>query len=258
MTDYNKYGWDFTPNSNANFYIDTIKSYINDENAFKNFRRDIGKTNILEGFVGGGEIWLNHIKEKHGDSLLLEKLDLFKRNDLVGNPYILNYGIYGDVCPFTFKYILNGLDIQKFVGKNTKIKKIAEIGGGFGSMCIIMDSLYEFDEYIIVDLPDVIKLIDKYLSHFPEIYKKLKLISCEELSSIDKIEDIDILIADSSLAECGWDTQLMYFNKIIKNCNYGYIVYNFLFEYENFMNVLSEKFNLKIEHKGVHFLYIKK
>lgn len=244
------YGWDYAGDGVANNYINAIRSFINDKSEFNTFRQKLGSTGILEGDASCGDLWLKMILDKFGDTILKEKLHLFKRNDLYGNPVIKNYGEYGDVCPFTFLYIWQGLNaINKF--KTTKFDKIVEIGTGYGALCIIMDALCEYKEYVVIDLPDVVELNRRYLSNFPEIYKKVTFIPCNELN---EITDIDLFLSFAAISECNTETQLEYFDKIVKNTKYAYLSYNR--NNSEFFNAASLLFNISSENIGITDYYL--
>ena len=263
MKNQDKYGWDTPPNNIAINYINACKLFTENEDEFNNFRQHPDYKIILEGYNDGGPMWLNYILLNYGDTLLKEKLSLFKRNDIYGNPTIRNIEGIGEICPFTLKYIGNAFDIKKEV-KDFKLKKIVEVGGGFGSLSIMLDSIYDFDEYVLIDLPEVINLCKKYLINFPELFKKITFISTMEFDNIDKIENIDLFISDSSMAECDNVTQMIYFNKLIKNCKFGYIVYNTLHlndsrnNFEILNNKLKENFIIKIEDRDNRFMFLTK
>jgi hypothetical protein len=246
------HGWDYVNENQFDYYINTIKSFINNDAELKTFRQKLGTTGILERDTGAGQLWLNMILNKFGDTILKEKLSLFKRNDIYGAPAILNYGEYGDICPFTLLYIWQGLNtIHKF--KTNKFNKIVEIGTGYGALCIIMDSLCEYDEYVIVDLPDVVELNRKYLINFPEIYKKVTFIPCNTLT---EIPNVDVVISIAAISECSGETQIEYFNKIIKNSKYAYLGYNR--QNSAFLNLLSNEFDIDTENSGISEYYLTK
>jgi hypothetical protein len=253
METTNGHGWVAPGDGAINTYIEAVKSYVNDEQKFNTFRQTLGGAGgILEGDTACGNLWLSMILNKYGDTILKEKLDLFKRNDIYGSPTIINYGEYGDVCPFTFLYILQGLNaINKF--QTNKFDKIVEIGAGFGSLCIMMDSLCEYKEYVIVDLPEVIELDKKYLSNFPEIYKKVTFIPCNELSDI---QDADLCISIAAISECDVETQLYYFDKVIKYTKYTYLGCNY--DITNLLNACTQIFNINHIFDGLNEYYLTK
>lgn len=225
--EYNKFGWDCCPDTNAEKYIAACRKFVSDDTEFNKFRQDRDYGKILEGgeYVVGSA-YLNRIKSTHDLSVVNDYLSKFKENDIYGQPTIFNYDILGDICPNTIHYISTVMDIYtKF--PNTQFNKVVEIGAGFGALCKIFSSVYNFNEYIIVDLPDVVKLCKKYLSNFKELDNRVKFVSCEDINDID-FSNTDLCISEAALAECGYDTQQMYIEKIINKSSKLYITYNTL------------------------------
>jgi putative sugar O-methyltransferase len=222
-----KHGWDHCPDSNAERYIDACKRFVENDEEFKRFRQDKDYGKILEGgeYIVGSA-YLERIRTMHDLEFLKVYLERFKENDMYGSPTIFNYDIVGEICPNTIHYICTLLDITKqFKGYN--FKKIVEIGAGFGALCKIFSSVYSFDQYIIVDLPAVVKLCEKYLSNFSELSGKVSYVSCDELEKFD-FSGVDLCISEAALAECGYDTQKMYIEKIVNKAKMVYITYNTL------------------------------
>lgn len=218
-------GWSTPPQDVMQNYINKCKLFVEDNEAFKTFRQDSDYKIILEGWNDGGNVWLGDILSSYGDEALLNRLELFKRNDIYGGPTIRKYPIVGETCPFTLKYVLDAFRIIENLGA-IQFKSIVEVGVGFGSMCLIMDSIYELDQYVLIDLPEVIELTKKYLINFKDLYDKCIFISCDDLNAMDKFENFDLFISDSALAECNVFTQDLHFNKFIKKSKFGYINYN--------------------------------
>jgi hypothetical protein len=255
-------GWATPPQEVMSNYINKCKSFVDNDEAFKNFRQDPDYKIILEGWNEGGNTWLGEILSSYGDEALLDRLDLFKRNDIYGSPTILKYPIVGDMCPFTLKYILDAFRIIENLG-NQEYKKIVEVGVGFGSMCIIMESIYQFDEYVLVDLPEVIELTKKYLVNFPEIYSKLKFIPCNTIDDMNNFDEFDLFISDAALAECDMNTQHLYLDKFLEKSKFGYINYNTVGHptgpqnYEILIKKITQTFNIE-KQIGDNYLYLKK
>ncbi len=223
----NKFGWDHCPDTNAERYIAACKRFVNDENEFNTFRQDKDYGKILEGGEHiVGSLYLDRIKNIHDLNFLATNLDKFKENDIYGTPTKYTYDTVGEICPNTIHYINTVLDIRKMFS-DVKFKKIVEIGAGFGALCKIFSSVYDFEQYIIVDLPDVVKLCEKYLSKFPELTNRVSFVSCDEIDSFD-FSNVDLCISEAALAECGYDTQKMYIDKIVNKSKRVYITYNTL------------------------------
>ena len=222
-----KFGWDHCPDTNAERYILACNRFVNSDKEFSRFRQDKDYGKILEGGEQiVGTMYLDRIKSIHNLNLLSTYLEKFKENDLYGSPTIYNYDVVGNICPNTIHYISTVLDINKKF-PNTDFKRIVEIGAGFGALCKIFSSMYNFDQYIIVDLPPVVKLCEKYLSNFPELSGRVSFVSCDEIDNFD-FSDIDLCISEAALAECGYETQKNYIDKIINKSKKVYITYNTL------------------------------
>lgn len=96
-----------------------------------------------------------------------------------------------------------------------------------------------------MDLPEAIELCKKYLSNFKELNGKIKFVYVSEIDNID-FSSTDLVIADSSLAECSLQTQLLYTKKILSNSKYIYMIYNTLHDpsgMSNFEAVMDILFN---------------
>ena len=83
----------------------------------------------------------------------------------------------------------------------------------------------EFESYILIDLPETCKLIDKYISNYQNLNNKITSLSCFEIDNFN-FENTDLTIAINSLSECNLDFQLKYFNSVISKSKYSYIVRN--------------------------------
>jgi putative sugar O-methyltransferase len=183
-----------------------------------------------------GQKYFDHIQEV-GKEIYDENLDQFLENDLIGNPKQFVYG-GGKISPTTLRYIKNCLDLSS-ICENEEISKVVEIGGGYGGLCKTLSVLCDFDEYINVDLSEGLKVQEKYLKNFSKIYSKIKFIPCERL---DSISDIDLLISNYSLSELDIQSQLNYYDKVIKNSKIVYITYNLMVDnvYDNYNCIVSK------------------
>lgn len=252
------YGWGHAPEEIACNYVKKCKLFSEIDEEFNKFRQDADYTKILEGKSREiGDINLDKILRTYPNEIntIINNLEKFKENDIYGSPTIINYKIVGDIAPATIKYIGNVLDIKSIVG-NKKLNKIVEIGGGFGALCKTISVLYNFEEYILVDLPDVISLCKKYLNNFDDIKNKITYITTDDFNNIENIKDVDLFIADSSLSECDDAVQHEYVDKILINSKFAYMVYNTLHiqEAKNTFNRIYEKinqfFNIRTEKYG--------
>ena len=190
-----------------------------------NFRKDSGYRKILEG--GGLDVFnyfLGAIRDHDLSDQFFDNLEVFRANDLYGNPDLYSDSEVGMFSPTTLKYALNVLNILEVFEKG-KIKRVVEIGGGYGGMAVILSHFLDLEDYTLVDLPECNLLTEKYLGKYDNLVGKINTVNCHESSDHD-FSDTDLVIAINSLSECNRDVQLGYFRDIIKNSRYSYIVRN--------------------------------
>jgi hypothetical protein len=218
----NVHGWDIRL-SDAQNYINICDEIVKNDEIFSNFKSIEYYNSILEHVhYELGEKYFNHIQEV-GKEIYDEYFDKFCENDLIGNPKKFMYGD-SKISATTLRYIKNCLDLS-FLCDGQGVSKIVEVGGGYGGLCKTLSVLCNFDEYLNIDLPETVLLQEKYLKNFSEIYPKTKFIPCNEL---EDIFNIDLFISNYSLSELTIETQLNYYNKIIKNSKIIYITYNLI------------------------------
>lgn len=223
-----KDNWYSPPSEVKDKYVSVCKEFMDDAK-FKNFRRNPDYQIILEGNnLGMAVASMFSFEKTNGLEFLKENTKKFKRNDTVGNPKLIKgYKL----SPSTLRYANVAWNIKNLL-KDFKPKRIIEIGAGYGGLCRILSSLYDFDEYTIVDLPEAEKLTEKYLSYFPELKGKI---------NFEVKGEYDLFIADASLAECNFQTQMDYAN-IANTCKFAYVLYNTLHIreiYDNFNSFLN-------------------
>jgi hypothetical protein len=226
MSKNNTFGWNYGLTPGADTYLDKCTWFAENDDAFANFRQDPDYKRVLEaGEYIVGRMHLDRMKIKYDLNFLLDHIDGFRENDLYGNATILNFPEVEHINPCTIMYVSQLLDIKTMLGDYVP-KKIVEIGGGFGGMCKVIDAVYDFDEYVLIDLAPAIALCKKYLSNFPDLYSRVTFITCEEFEKIDSIQDVDLFIAVASMSECNEVTQTAYIDKILLNSKHAYIIYN--------------------------------
>lgn len=211
-----------------------------------NFRKDDGYRKILEG--GGLDVFnyfLGAIRDHDLSDQFFSNLEYFRANDQYGNPDLYNDNEIGKFSPTTLKYALNVLNILEAFEKD-KIKRVVEIGGGYGGMAVILSHFLDLESYTLVDLPECNILTEKYLNKFDSLNGVFKTVNCHE-SSDEDFSGTDLVIAINSLSECNRDVQLKYFRDIISNSRYSYVVRNIdkqscLEDHQQGLNLLPDNF----------------
>jgi len=223
-------------------YLETCRSAVEDDEIFAKFKSLQGYKNILEHVTPrqGAEYLQSAIEMAEG--ALLENIEAFKENDIIGTPDKFSYPETGKISPTTIRYIKNVFEMATLLGESP-ISRVVEVGGGYGGLCKTLSVVCDFDEYILIDLPEAVAVQEKYLKNFPELYAKCKFVSCDD---VKKIKNIDLFISNYALSECDYDTQLNYYDKLVANSKFAYIIYNLVnfndFYYNKFTEKVSEAF----------------
>lgn len=195
-----------------------------EEKVFTNFRRNSFYNEILEHVTKKqGKQYLNSIDWKFTE----DDWNEFLKNDNYGNPRTVEYLIEDKkrkFSPTTIRYVKILGDVLK-IFNTEKITSISEIGIGYGGESrIILSYIKNVKKYNLIDLPEVIKLADRYLSSFSmEIYEKANFI---DGTSLDYKMESDFVISNYAFSELSRTIQDLYLEKIILCSKAGYILWN--------------------------------
>lgn len=241
------------PEQDITNYLGACRNFCSNEQRFNNFKRDPSYKVILEHVTyEAGLILVDQMKNP--DIITEEQLRKCKENDLYGNAEINSYEGFGDISPSTIRYIKNSLDILNFVGDQVSdLENIVEIGGGYGGLCKVLSSFVDYENYLIIDLPEVNGLSNKYLSHFPDLEGRTSQLSCFEL---DEVVGADLVVSNYAFSECSEEIQMHYFNDVIVHASRIYMVYNNFtkgnINSDGFIDLASEHFELEVEDDSAH------
>ena len=219
-------------------YLEACKEAVSSDDAFSNFKSNPKYKTILEHVLKEqGQAYINICKDMNEDAVW-ENIEAFKENDSIGNPELYPYpGMKGTISPTTLRYMKNTFEMALMLD-GAEVSKVVEVGGGYGGLCRVLSKVCEFDEYVLIDLPEVSALQRKYLDQFPDIKDKVTCISCTEY---EDIKDVDLFISNYALSECDLPTQMAYYDKIITHSKYVYMIYNLVNFNENYYNDFIEK-----------------
>ena len=239
-------GWQAEDQIAVEYLAACVEAVENDE-AFANFKSNPKYKTILEHVLKDqGQAYLNICKDMNEDAVW-ENIEAFKENDKIGNPELYPYpGLEGTISPTTLRYMKNTFEMA-FMLDGAEISKVVEVGGGYGGLCRVLSKVCEFDEYILIDLPEVSALQRKYLDQFPDLKDKVKCIPTTELA---EITDVDLFISNYALSEWDLQSQMAYFQCIVQHAKYAYIIYNLVnfndFHYNDFIDKIKEYFTFDV------------
>jgi hypothetical protein len=142
--------------------------------------------------------------------------------------------------------------------KNSNIKTIAEIGGGFGNMLRLNYPIIQFEKWIIIDYLHMNLLQEYYLSSQNVPRNKYTLITNNNINSSN--EKIDLVISIYSLSEYSMQNFLIHYGNIIKNAKYFFYVFNKDYPSVELnsakLSVISQNFDkIKTESTGTNSIF---
>ena len=223
------HGWVGAEDEILNAYAQACLKASEDDEFFATFKKVKEYRPIIE---GGPKLlfdtYLNHIKEHSFQKTFLDNLEKFRINDSIGNPDLYSDPDVGNFSPTTLKFAHNSIDILEFIkdhGDLSGIKNIAEIGGGYGGLALVLSGFIDYDTYTHIDIPEACKLVERYVAEFPQLNGKVKTIPCNELNE-NSFDNLDLAIAVNSVNECTRETQLKYFSDVFAKSRLGYLIRN--------------------------------
>ena len=183
-----------------------------DESRFQNFKRDPLYTLFVENLSQtDGEKQLQAILAKSPE--FLEKA---KCNDTLGNPRTFVYPNAGRFSPATLHYVNIAIELQRHFGPLDDLR-IVEIGGGYGGLCTVLSSLFSPKSYLLVDLPPLQALSQRYLEA-----QKISNVSFVSPGDLPE-QECDLLVSYLSFSETDRSVQKRYLQKLAR-AKAGYLV----------------------------------
>lgn len=140
------------------------------------------------------------------------------KNDLVGEPQLVELGPNKFASSTTMRYLWNVIDMERH-GVVLDDVDIVEVGGGYGGLCRMIHEFHKPKTYTIIDLPSALTLADRYLKCYGI---DARMVACDAYDS----EPIDTFISNYALTELTKDIQDNYIQKLMCNAKCGYVTYN--------------------------------
>lgn len=199
-------------------YVDAVTAATTDNNSFVNFRQDGNIRQVIDIMEKTALDYKRMIPE----SFLSDNWDEISKGDMVGSP---NRRIAIDkkrsLSTTTCRYAWNFYDMQQ---ENLihDDQHVVEIGGGFGGLCRMINSLSTPASYTIIDIPEVLKLARRYCEASGIDMSRVSTIPCTEVKEIR----CDLLISNYAFTELDRIEQESYLKNIIDDATNGYITFN--------------------------------
>jgi hypothetical protein len=209
--------------SDNNEYLSIVNLASDNDEVFIKFRANRQYRKILEHVTKS--VGNQYLKEVRGLDLKYKELfETVSPLNNLGGPLKYRFSNLGRVSPTTIRYVYVHLKLMELFG-SSEIKRVLEIGGGFGGQAAVSTYLTPDLNWSIYDLPEVSRLQSKFIH---TINPKANV---SYLSGINIQENSgDLLISNYALSEISRKLQLEYISKVIQNCAKGYMVWNLISE----------------------------
>jgi putative sugar O-methyltransferase len=210
---------DSKSDSEVSFYVSSVDEINSNPEKFNHFRRIYNYREILEHVTYRlGIEYLKKLKVQNPNLFL--NFPKTHPNDLVGQPRKYEFLQGVDISPTTIRYLSVASEIQSIFGSNLS-GNVAEIGGGYGGQCSIFQDFFKLSEYAIYDLPNVQRLIDKYLTTLGKSEK----VFFPEFGQSSK-NPINFAISNYAFSELPRQVQNWYLENVLKYSEAGYMIMN--------------------------------
>lgn len=209
--------------SDNNEYLSIVNLASDNDEVFIKFRANRQYRKILEHVTKS--VGNQYLKEVRGLDLKYKELfETVSPLNNLGGPLKYRFSNLGRVSPTTIRYVYVHLKLMELFG-SSEIKRVLEIGGGFGGQAAVSTYLTPDLNWSIYDLPEVSRLQSKFIH---TINPKANV---SYLSGINIQENSgDLLISNYALSEISRKLQLEYISKVVQNCAKGYMVWNLISE----------------------------
>ena len=189
------------------------------DDVFARFRREPVYTFVLEHV--GPELGAQYLAHALGHTPeLAEHFERFRTSELHGGPVTHPFPPYGELSPTTLRYVKVLSDLIQLFGPLTDMR-VAEIGGGYGGQCKILEDVYRVRDYLIVDLAPCLALAGRFLERC-----RVPTFTLKTADRLPADGSYDLVISNYAFTECTRSVQETYLERILRRSRRGYITGN--------------------------------
>jgi putative sugar O-methyltransferase len=198
-------------------FAEVLVKAVQDEQQFFQFKRDPFFNLIWENHsYEEGKAWLKQIDQEY--AFLKIQFERFRNIDQIGSPRVYPFGDAGVFSPSTLRLIAIAGQLRARLDSFAPLH-IIQIGAGCGSLCKILDDVFGFKSYTLVDLPEQLALAKKCLEKLG-----VKHVQFCPLEQLPKEAVYDLVISDMSFSEFDQTYQELFFERIFRHSIFGYIL----------------------------------
>ena len=205
--------------SDNGMYLTVVRKALYNENVFKTFKLHPYYRRIID---TNDDLGLRCFQvSRYMQDTEFKISTAIKDFDAIGGPRVVNFSGELSLSANMLRYIYFAEMIKDLFGE-MKGFNICEIGCGNGGQLVALDQMTEFDNYLLMDLPDVLALTSKCLER--TILKNRFSIST--LNTFNTNIDIDIVISNYAFSELPRPLQDIYVRKVLSKSKRGFMAMN--------------------------------
>ena len=243
-------------------YNNYIK-YLNSNNKlYMDFKTNRDYNGILEHVLYKyGLEYLELITNEYSNIELKKIKEFCKLNDKYGKPNKEIFNIKGEVLicsPTSLRYIYHSLLLLDYMSK-IRTKNIVEIGCGYGGLCLAInyfmdDFNIEIDNYHIIDLDAVCKLIKSYLELHNDSIKTKLYYHLNDSYGEDILDKNLFMISNYCYTEIDKEYNKNYNKILVPKIDNGFIIWQNggnkgIYPIDNCENILKKNINKIVEER---------
>ncbi len=206
-------------------YVKYVSRLARDSPEFSVFRREPDYTCIVENVTPeDGEFLFDALDNEYVRQIILDS----EPADEIGSASTI---LIQDrkISPTTIRY---GYHISKIIAqfpKFLKVQSICEIGVGYGGMARIICEYHKrcggsLKSYRMFDLPDVLKLAQRYMSHF-ELPTHFEYMTLSDVQKINN-DTYDFVLSNWAFSELNRNVQMDYILKVVSKARADQMIMN--------------------------------
>lgn len=206
--------------SDSTDYSRIVDRAVTSEESFKKFRKNFYYRQILE-----------HVDYKLGREYLdrlstQSKAELLKYSEIsalsnIGSPRRYFFGELGFISPTIIRYQYVSQELQRHFGESIGTN-LVEIGVGFGGQFAVLQKSFNFENYTMFDLPQVLTLTHKVLNSAG--VRTSQIVDGRIDSPI--VEKCDFVMSNYAFSELPKVIQKGYIEGVLRNARRGYLIMN--------------------------------
>jgi hypothetical protein len=199
-------------------YTEFCRRAATDDDCFAVFREDPTYTAVVTSKLAyEGRDYFALLQERGFDPSFF---GLLEAQDRIGGAKLASFEAINPIAPQTMRYVKVLSDLEQLFG-SLDGASIIEIGSGFGGQCAVIAKRFGFARYTLVDLPDPLRLAQRYLETLS--------IPNAAFSRFDQLPingRYDLVISCYGLSELSRMAQTMYLQRVLLRARMGYLLWN--------------------------------